>query len=535
MEKFKITKTIRFKANPICINKLQEQTKSLSENSEADIVGIINNANQIINDLEGLIFTNEEKNNLRKDVTIHFRWIRQYVKNDWYAWKEKQTNNSNHAEKGKSKSAEKSQLKSPFAQLASIRDKFPDAHKTSKAIHSSSPNSKTESSEKKLPLGDVPFLKEEFTFFCNYWREIAEKLNEAYSREEHNRMRRADIAKYLNELSKKQMLPFLSDFLANANDKKNDEKIKNLIVKVIEFKKDLEIAKNAYLSAQSSGIMLARASFNYYTLNKRPKDFDSEERRIIENMNAKYYHPGNIPQIIKDLKIDAGLSIERLYEELKSYKAEQKAKFQEAVSQGLEFEELKVRFPLFTTTNAVFEKYVNKTNLITKKATQKNNTSKDSADFKKVQNEINNLKRDRGQMLQQKNFKEYDNFCVVYKKVAAAKGKLKAQLKGIEKERIDSQRLQYWALIGQEENKYKLILIPKENVSKAYTEIVNQRWIDERVSMYLYYFESFTFRALRKLCFGVNGNTFMPEIKKELPKYNQPDFGEHIFKTEDGK
>ena len=85
MEKFKITRTIRFKANPISINKLQDQTKSLSENSEADIVGIINNANQIINDLEGLIFTNEEKNNLRKDVTIHFRWIRQYVKNDWYA------------------------------------------------------------------------------------------------------------------------------------------------------------------------------------------------------------------------------------------------------------------------------------------------------------------------------------------------------------------------------------------------------------------------------------------------------------------
>lgn len=176
MEKFKITKTIRFKANPISINKLQEQTKSLSENSEADIVGIINNANQIINDLEDLIYTNKEKNNLRKDVTIHFRWIRQYVKNDWYAWREKQANTSNQEEKGKSKPAEKNQLKSPFAQLASIRDKFPDAHETSKTIKSSSSNSKKESSEKKLPLGDVPFLKEEFTFFCNYWREIAESL-----------------------------------------------------------------------------------------------------------------------------------------------------------------------------------------------------------------------------------------------------------------------------------------------------------------------------------------------------------------------
>lgn len=348
-------------------------------------------------------------------------------------------------------------------------------------------------------------------------------------------MRRADIAKYLNELSKRQILPFLLDFLANANDKKNDEKIKNLNVEVIKFKKNLEIAKNAYLSAQSSGIMLARASFNYYILNKKPKNFEAEEKRIQEEMNKPFLKKGEIPQIIIALKIDQSLSVEKLYEYLKQYKAEQKSLFQEVVSQGLKYDDLKFNFPLFDTTIEVFNEYVQKTNLITEKATQKNNTPKGNPDYKKLQDKINKLKRERGQMLQQGKFGNFKKLNDEFKKVAIRKGKLKAQLKGIEKERIDSQRLQYWALIGQEENKYKLILIPKENVSKAYTEIVNQRWIDERSPMYLYYFESFTFRALRKLCFGVNGNTFLPEIKKELPKYNQPDFGEHIFKTEEGK
>jgi transcription elongation factor Elf1 len=39
-----------------------------------------------------------------------------------------------------------------------------------------------------------------------------------------------------------------------------------------------------------------------------------------------------------------------------------------------------------------------------------------------------------------------------------------------------------------------------------------------------------TYRALRKLCFGINGNTFLPEIKKELPQYDQREFGEYCFR-----
>jgi hypothetical protein len=38
------------------------------------------------------------------------------------------------------------------------------------------------------------------------------------------------------------------------------------------------------------------------------------------------------------------------------------------------------------------------------------------------------------------------------------------------------------------------------------------------------------------LCFGINGNTFLPEIQKELPQYNQKEFGEFCFhKSNDDK
>lgn len=519
MEKFKITKTIRFKAEPQKAERLQAQAEALMKNPNADIATLVIKGFEFINHLEELIFVNDEKKYLRKDITLHFRWLRQNVKNEWHDWKQGKIKKENDTNKSKQKQAQKSN--SPFASLLSIRDKFDDA----KSDHS---DKKTKSSDdKKLPLGSVPFLKNELQNINDYWREVLEALRQAFERPEENRMRRADIAKYLGELSKRQMLPALMDFINDLNDKKSEEKINTLKKLAQAFKELLETCQNAYLSAKSSGINLTRASFNYYTLNKKEKNYTEERERIISNLSKPYFERGRIPQIIQDLRIDENLSIEKLYEYLKKYKAEQKQQFQEAVSQGLLFDELIEKFPLFETIKPIFNEFVAKTNAITQKSTALQNSFK----TKGIKDEINKIKRERGQMFLKGKFKHYTELCDVYKRVAQNKGKLKAALIGIEKEKIDSQKLQYWALIGKQNNKYKLYLIPKEKVQEAYSEISRQGRIENEVSTPLYYFESFTFRALKKLCFGVNGNTFLPEIKKELTEYNQADFGEHTFRT----
>ena len=57
----------------------------------------------------------------------------------------------------------------------------------------------------------------------------------------------------------------------------------------------------------------------------------------------------------------------------------------------------------------------------------------------------------RGKYLQIKNnycyFTDYKNFCDDYRKVAQKRGKLIAQIKGIEKEKREALQTQFWALI----------------------------------------------------------------------------------------
>lgn len=533
MDTYKITKTIRFKAEPIKAKTLQGQAKRLQNKPEPDIAPLIVNGYNIISIFEKWVFSDEERTKLRGYITVHFRWLRQYTKDDWYNWKEKQE--EKELKYSGTKQPERKQQvlsNSPFATLAGLRDKFADSKAMPPVAERNMHNQNRQTQkmpEKKISLSDIPYLKNDLLIFCSNWRETLEKLNDAQNRPKDNSMRRSCIASYLNQLAKQQMLPMLIDFVANVNDKQSEKTAILLSKAILEFQKQLETAQISYLSAQSSGVLLARSSFNYYIISKKPKDFDVEEKKIKDELENKYQLHGDKIQLLRKLGIETNLSIEKLYETLKDYKAEQKSAFQEAVSQGLSFPELKTKFSLFECTEEIFNEYASKTNSIAKKSTQKNNTSKGSKQEKDLQNEINKLKRERGQMLQQKKFQKYTHLCDEYKKIAVRKGKLKAQIKGIEKERIDSQRLQYWALIAEQQGKHQLVLVPKENASQAYSEISNNRRIDGDEPTMLYYFESFTFRALRKLCFGVNGNTFLPEIKQELPLYNKPDFGEHFF------
>ena len=120
------------------------------------------------------------------------------------------------------------------------------------------------------------------------------------------------------------------------------------------------------------------------------------------------------------------------------------------------------------------------------------------------------------------------------RKIAQQHGKSLSQLKGIEKESVDSQMLNYWATIIQINNQHKLALIPKEKIMEC------KRFLEKSQSANyetkIYWFESFTFRSLRKLCFGniengTRSNTFYPEIAKELvyKYYTEDKYGNKRF------
>lgn len=126
----------------------------------------------------------------------------------------------------------------------------------------------------------------------------------------------------------------------------------------------------------------------------------------------------------------------------------------------------------------------------------------------------------------------------LYRSVAQKHGRILATLKGIEKERTESQLLKYWTMILESKGQHKLILIPREHIQKA------KKWIESNNTQsntntvdtphFLYWFESLTFRSLQKLCFGhaeSGSNEFNKNIQHLLPegKDGQPIRGEYAF------
>ena len=388
--------------------------------------------------------------------------------------------------------------------------------------------------------------------------------------EMHERARRAHTAILLKGLYAKDVLPMAVTFVENSayKEEQNDE---SLYLKTLgrQLLCDLELGLNEYLPEQSRGVAIAKATFNYYTLNKKPIDYDkkiqdiedklktdicqllkSEDRfsrdlkkKIEENIKEK---AGSKPILLGDTPFADSNDYVSLRQILKNIKATQKAKFNEMVQKGYNYDDLlDSDLYLFTDiTEDEFNNYYYLTEEIEELSTEKNQTG-DNERKKRLTTKITNKKKERGALINAakketaKLFKTYKDFADIYKKVARNHGKYLAQLKGIEKERAESQLLSYWSMILEENGKYKLILIPKEKAAECKNRLSESTETGEKLK--LYWFESFTYRSLQKLCFGnPNTNTFYQEVKKELEKtfpYDKDKVisGEHEFNGDEQK
>jgi uncharacterized protein YPO0396 len=104
------------------------------------------------------------------------------------------------------------------------------------------------------------------------------------------------------------MLLFLEHFISESKDKDSSHLETQLKDNIKTFKEVLEKVRTLVMPSQSTGIELAKASFNYYTINKNPKDFEKQKKEIekelfesinIESDNLKFLKCGNI-KIIKE-------------------------------------------------------------------------------------------------------------------------------------------------------------------------------------------------------------------------------------------
>jgi hypothetical protein len=380
--------------------------------------------------------------------------------------------------------------------------------------------------------------------------EICDLLRDDTTRELNERAKRSRTAILLKRLSTKNCLPLLVDLVENIVNKK--EKADDSITLKRKGKKLLEKLDQGihnFLPEQSNGVVLTKASFNYYTINKKHIDFSKKieeikKRLIVQEKDFKNYFQNKIwkEDILKransktlyygELPFDENNEYAYLRQILKNILSEQKSTFNEQMQKGFSYQDLKKRKDLYLF-NDITEKTFNFYKEYTKKLKElsdKKNSTNDTEEENRLTTEIDKIAKDRGALIQNSYFHAHKQFSEINKKIAQKHGREYAKLIGIEKEKAESQLLNYWAMLLEENNQHKLVLIPKENAQACYKRVKesNQQAHDAK----LYWFESFTYRSLQKLCFGNPlTNTFYPNIKELVGNIS----GEYKFNNDQEK
>ncbi|MBR4156861.1 MAG: hypothetical protein IKU01_09255 [Bacteroidales bacterium] len=526
MDFIKTTKAVRFRLESNNENTLiQESINNLNSRKEFDLNTFVDDLDAFINDCNAFLFCSKNKGRreifyVNPSLIVKNEWLKKYAKQDLAELKQNHT-------------AQRVQYK----------------------------------------IGDIDGLCYRIQDLIDDLDDIYVKLCDDASAELHERAKRAQTALLLKRLFANNALPCLVSLIDNTVDKNEKDnlslKLKSLGKKLLA---QLELGIQEYLPEQSSGVNIAKASFNYYTINKKPIDYDRKIEELSDklvttldfwkrdgscNFNKSLWKLIEVKSEGKTLYLgDSPLSdtdeYASLRQILKNILAEQKAEFSEKMQEKISYEDL-TKSDLFLFNNISKEEYngyLELTNQIEELATDINQEDNEYK-LKKLRSDLMKLKKNRGSLINaadrrtKEKFKTYKSFADFYRKVSQRHGKILAQLKGIEKERSESQLLQYWALMLEVNNQHKLVLIPKDKAQECKSRLESSN--EQAQGTKLYWFESFTFRSLQKLCFGnlENGsNSFYPGIRKELQyKYSTEDrngypqfiSGEFEFKGDEQK
>ena len=392
--------------------------------------------------------------------------------------------------------------------------------------------------------------------------DVYEKLQDVVSRERHERADRAKIALLLGRLKTKGGLPLLVSLVENTTDKKEQGELSLRLKKSgKELLNLLEMGVQNYLPEQSKGYPIAKASFNFYTINKRPIDYTRKIKEINDRLRVDWKKceewcfgknkSANDIRWWKTIKADVERRAKgkelllgempmrdiedyaNLRQILKNILAQQKAEFSEMIQSAESYSSLQESglYLFDRISEEEFDEYFDFSEEIEQTATKRNQT-RDQYKQRELRTKINRLGKQRRDLLNdacretRDRFVDYKRFVAFYRKVAQQHGRLYAQLKGIEKERNESQMISYWAMILQSGSKHKLVLVPKEKASELKNGLNVSE--DKTSNTKLFWFESFSFRSLQKLCFSnieSGSNKFYSDLRNEAEFSRKYSFG----------
>ena len=243
------------------------------------------------------------------------------------------------------------------------------------------------------------------------------------------------------------------------------------------------------------------------------------------------------------------LNMEEMYKFIKLWKGRQKTDYKNALStydsdplsKKIVDDNLLFKFfdyrknGFFKPKNTLFDNLKRKQQQLIKWSNEKSNGKTSEQKKKDLATKIKTIREEIGKIfLKRQGLDNYTKLCDYFKTLAIRYGEIKARLAGIEKDKVAAKLLHYWCVIVEEEGERYLYLIPrfvmpasnesdqpKDSIQAAYEEVSDEAHSNDKGNCKVYYFESLTLAALRKLCFKENNNSFRKDLPKNFPKCEQ--------------
>lgn len=523
METIRSNRFIRFKLQADGENaSIQNKIDALNVDGEFDLVNFFSKLKNYLYDINDYLFFEREDGSIFKGgIVVKSEWIKTYAKQQLAEFRYKERSEDN--QRNDSRRVKRPRMQHTLSDYK-LSDRIIDVH------------------------DDIV--------------DVYEKLQDVVSRERHERADRAKIALLLGRLKTKGGLPLLVSLVENTTDKKEQGELSLRLKKSgKELLNLLEMGVQNYLPEQSKGYPIAKASFNFYTINKRPIDYTRKIKEINDRLRVDWKKceewcfgknksandiiwwktiKADVERRAKGKELLLGEMPMRDIEDyanlrqiLKNILAQQQAEFSEMIQSAESYSSLQESglYLFDRISDEDFDEYFNFSEEIEETATKRNQT-RDQYKQRELRTKINRLGKQRRDLLNdacretKDRFVDYKRFVAFYRKVAQQHGRLYAQLKGIEKERNESQMISYWAMILQSGSKHKLVLVPKEKASELKNGLNVSE--DKTSNTKLFWFESFSFRSLQKLCFSnieSGSNKFYSDLRNEAEFSRKYSFG----------
>lgn len=369
-------------------------------------------------------------------------------------------------------------------------------------------------------LHQFPYALQGIARWRAEWRKNLDELEQADKAALHDQTRRSDIALLLLQLGRRDQFPLIREFAGHARHKNKANWLPDHAEAVEE---QLQAALTEYAPSQGAGVEVAAASLNYYTVNKKPKQYYDDE---IDSIKKQY----------ERLAPDC--------DRMKANKARQKSRLLERMlgeRLNLNLEQIKDDNELNLFHNAQDRDYLKKVYDLTREIrdlTGKLNEHQSrhgasTAHYRQLKSQLQKAKKDRGSYFIKKNkhdnnyLQSWWNYCENYKKKAMKFGKVKARLRGLEKEQQESQQFRYWGVFLRRKERLSLCCIPLDKRQEArdfLEEIADAGAVPTDSEVKLYRFHSITQRALHKLCFAESSSfaaDLSPNLRRLLSEANK--------------